>query len=133
MDFYTFLSKAAFKILIILIFSGIRWLYTHRRDSDNTMSHNEKYDYDEEEEEDDYDEEQAKQEVTHQAISSTIAKPVVHKKPQATPLPQAAAAHPSLSKPSPSVDRKAHLVGKRKLFKNGLLMDALMKRKDYVI
>ncbi|MGI2261938.1 hypothetical protein ACRRVA_01240 [Candidatus Cardinium hertigii] len=127
MDFYTFLSKAGFKILTILIFWGIR-LYSHWKLGDCTMSHNKK-----DEEEDDYHEEQAKQEVTHQAISSTIAKPVVHRKPQATPLPQAAAAHPSLSKPSPSVDRKAHLVGKRKLFKNGLLMDALMKRKDYVM
>ncbi|MGI2257191.1 hypothetical protein ACRRVD_01275 [Candidatus Cardinium hertigii] len=96
------------------------------------MSHNKKYDYDEEEEDDDYEEE-AKKEVDHQAISSTMARAVAPRKPQATALPQEAAAHPSSSKPTPSVDRKAHLIGKRKLFKNGLLMDALMKRKDYII
>ncbi|MGI2298882.1 hypothetical protein ACRRVB_03805 [Candidatus Cardinium hertigii] len=136
MDFYTFLSKAGFKILIIFILWGIR-RYNDRKHSDHETSHKEndcdyeyqyEYDYDEE------NEEEKEKEVAHQAISSTNSKPMGYRKPQAPPLPQEAAAHPSASKPTPSVmgNRKAHLVGKRKLFKNGLLMDALMKRNDYI-
>jgi len=137
MDFYTFLSKEGFNILIILIFAGTRlynWairLYNCWKDSDHTMSHKEK-DYDKEEEDDDYEEdyeEEVKKEVDHQAISATVGKPV--KKAQS--IPQEAAANPSLSKTTSSVDRKAHVIGKRKLFKNGLLIHALIKRKDYIV
>ncbi|CDG49705.1 hypothetical protein [Cardinium endosymbiont of Bemisia tabaci] len=137
MEFYTFLSKeGVIKFFTILIFWGIRWFYGHQKDSDYATSHkkkdNNEDDYNKEHKEDDYDEKDAKQEINHQPCS-TMGRPVAPRKAQMAPLPQEVAPHPRSSTPTSRVDRKAHLIGKRKLFRSALLMHELMKRKNHII
>lgn len=121
MEFLLFKSETEIKVIMVLIFWGVRWLYSHLTASDGLMSNKE------------LEEEYNK--ATPPIKTMPMASKVAHIQPQATPLPQVGAASPALSPLTSSLaeERKVALDRKRKLFRNALLMHALMQRKDFIV
>ena len=136
MGFFVCKSEVEVKIIPILIFWGIRWLYKQLTASDSLTSNEELEeddDYDYEDDEDD-EEDEVEDKATSSITTIPITRKVARKAPRVAPFPKVIAANPRPPQLASNVieKRKASLGNKRKLFRNILLVDALMQRKDLI-
>ncbi|TSJ80564.1 MAG: hypothetical protein NMK33_03735 [Candidatus Cardinium sp.] len=126
MGFFICKSDVEVKVISILIFWGIRWVYKQLADSDGSTVHKE---LDEDEIEYEYEDED-KPKAIPPIATMPIAKKVAHHTPQATSL--VVVEKPRRSQSAAIKERKSSFGNKRKLFRNALLMNALMHRKDFI-
>ncbi|CAH2559695.1 hypothetical protein [Cardinium endosymbiont of Oedothorax gibbosus] len=126
MGFFVCKSETEIKVIMVLIFWGIQWLYKHLTASDGSTVN--------EELDEDQDEIEVKDKDTAPITPLPITKQVVRKAPQAVPLHEVVAKKPQSSRLASSAieDRKVSFGRKRKLFRHILLVDALMQRKDFI-
>lgn len=122
MEFFLFKSGTWVKIIMVLGSLGIRWLYSYLyfSVSDGSISNEEQ------------DEDEIEDKAPPPIATTPIVRKIVRKPLQTTP--QVAAEKPQRSQPASNLLKacKTSLGSKRKLFRNALLMDALMQRKDFI-
>lgn len=130
MGCFLFKSELAVKVALVFIVWLFRYFSRRVHASDDLESNEEldedAYEYEEQEEDDAYEEDD--DEIDDQPPAPIRASPVVQANP--TPAFNRVGLQPLPYTSKLVEERKAALVRKRKLFRNGLLMDALMHRKD---
>ncbi|WP_342265063.1 hypothetical protein [Cardinium endosymbiont of Philonthus spinipes] len=125
MEFFVLKSEAETKLIMVLVFWGIRWLYSHLNGSNDVVSN----------EEPDQDEIEDQPGIKEYPPITTIpiTRKMTDKTPQAAPLFQSVTAKPNSSQPASSsiTECKTSFSRKQKLFRNGLLMHAFIQRKYF--
>ncbi|WP_419241600.1 hypothetical protein [Cardinium endosymbiont of Nabis limbatus] len=118
------------KFIAVIAFWGIRWLYAYLTASNESMSNMEPEELEQLKERDETV--QNGPDTLPPIATAPIAEKIVATTPPAVALPPLAIANHPLLQSTAIENRKTALRSKRKLFRNILLVDALMQRKGFI-